>query len=227
MDAKKVGMFIAQLRKEKGITQKELADILHVSDKTISRWETGKGYPEVSIMRPISEFFEITITELLSGCHLSKEEYKEYSEDILESSLKKNKRRNVLEYILYGIIAIFLIIYMGLLTGDYNQSLEVLVVFISIITVVDQIKKKPFKIVCIIAIFVMFVLIGGMTIREEQYNKGKDLGYSLGMKLKEVENISITSVVFEYADEICPYEFGTNEWKGFMMGFQDGYTKNK
>ena len=45
MDAKQVGLFIQELRKEKGITQKELADILHVSDKTISRWETGKGYP--------------------------------------------------------------------------------------------------------------------------------------------------------------------------------------
>ena len=41
MDAKQVGLFIQELRKEKGITQKELADILHVSDKTISRWETG------------------------------------------------------------------------------------------------------------------------------------------------------------------------------------------
>ena len=48
MDATKCGAFIAKLRSERGMTQKELSEALNVSDKAISRWETGKGYPDVS-----------------------------------------------------------------------------------------------------------------------------------------------------------------------------------
>lgn len=227
MNAKQVGLFIQELRKEKGITQKELADALHVSDKTISRWETGKGYPEVSLMKSISDYFEITVTELLSGCRLSTAEYKEQSEDILVTSLSKNSKRHVLEYILYTIIALFLIAYIGLMTGDYNTSLEVLVAFVSILITADQIKKKRVKILIIILIFSMFVIVGGITIRKDQYQIGKELGYSLGVELHKMDIINSTNVVFEYADKICPYEYGTNEWKGFMMGFQDGFTENE
>lgn len=227
MDAKQVGLFIQELRKEKGITQKELADILHVSDKTISRWETGKGYPEVSLMKAISEYFEITVTELLSGCRLSTIEYKEHSEDILVTSLSKNRKRHILEYILYAIIALFLIIYIGLMTGNYNTSLEVLIVFVSILITADQIKKKRVKILIIILIFSVFVIVGGVTIRKDQYQIGKELGYSLGKELNKPDIINSTNEVFEYVDRICPYEYGTNEWKGFIMGFQDGFTENE
>lgn len=227
MDAKQVGLFIQELRKEKGITQKELADILHVSDKTISRWETGKGYPEVSLMKAISEYFEITVTELLSGCRLSTIEYKEHSEDILVTSLSKNRKRHILEYILYVIISLFLIIYIGLMTCNYNTSLEVLIVFVSILITADQIKKKRVKILIIILIFSVFVIVGGVTIRKDQYQIGKELGYSLGKELNKQDIINSTNVVFEYADRICPYEYGTNEWKGFIMGFQDGFTENE
>lgn len=227
MDAKQVGLFIQELRKEKGITQKELADILHVSDKTISRWETGKGYPEVSLMKAISEYFEITVTELLSGCRLSTIEYKEHSEDILVTSLSKNRKRHILKYILYAIIALFLIIYIGLMTGNYNTSLEVLTVFVSILITADQIKKKRVKILIIITIFSVFVIVGGVTIRKDQYQIGKELGYSLGKELNKQDIIKSTNVVFKYADRICPYEYGTNEWKGFVMGFQDGFAENE
>ena len=227
MNAKQVGLFMQELRKEKGITQKELADALHVSDKTISRWETGKGYPEVSLMKSISDYFEITVTELLSGCRLSTAEYKEQSEDILVTSLSKNSKRHVLEYILYTIIALFLIAYIGLMTGDYNTSLEVLVVFVSILITADQIKKKRVKILIIILIFSMFVIVGGITIRKDQYQIGKELGYSLGVELNKLDTINSTNVVYKYADIICPYEYGTSEWKGFMMGFQDGFTENE
>ena len=227
MYAKQVGLFIQELRKEKGITQKELTNALHVSDKTISRWETGKGYPEVSLMKAISEYFEITVTELLSGCRLSTIEYKEHSEDILVTSLSKNRKRHILEYILYAMIALVLIVYIGLMTGDYTTSLEVVVIFLSILFSADQIKNKRIKISTIILIFSIFVIVGGVTIRKDQYQIGKELGYSLGVELNKLEIINSTSVVCEYADKICPYEYGTNEWKGFMMGFQDGFAENK
>ena len=67
MDSQKVAAFMQTLRKEKGMTQKELADKICVSDKTISKWETAKGYPDISLLEPIAKIFGISITELISG----------------------------------------------------------------------------------------------------------------------------------------------------------------
>lgn len=83
MDQKKTGAFIARMRKEKGLTQAELADMLLISDKTISKWETGKGLPEVSLMLPLCEKLDITVNELLTGAKLSPVEYQKMRRRIL------------------------------------------------------------------------------------------------------------------------------------------------
>ena len=61
------GAVIKELREKNNLTQAELAEQLRVSDKTISKWETGKGYPDVSLLEPIAKVFGISITELISG----------------------------------------------------------------------------------------------------------------------------------------------------------------
>lgn len=76
MDTKKVGNLIAKLRKEKSLTQQELADLLGISSKTISKWETGNGLPDISFLKKISEVFNITIEELLEGSLNNKKEPK-------------------------------------------------------------------------------------------------------------------------------------------------------
>ncbi|MBR0366048.1 MAG: helix-turn-helix domain-containing protein [Clostridia bacterium] len=67
MDQYVTGAVIKELRKKNKLTQAELADILNVSDKTVSKWETAKGYPDISLLKPIAKAFGISITELLSG----------------------------------------------------------------------------------------------------------------------------------------------------------------
>ncbi len=67
MDIQKCGAFITLLRKEQGITQKQLAEQIGVTDKAISRWETGKGLPDASSLLALSERFGVTINELLRG----------------------------------------------------------------------------------------------------------------------------------------------------------------
>ena len=67
MDVKKSGKVISQVRKRKGLTQKQLAIKLGISDKTISKWEVGKGMPELSLMVPLCEILGITTDELLRG----------------------------------------------------------------------------------------------------------------------------------------------------------------
>lgn len=67
MEKKTVGAFIALLRKEKGMTQKELAELLNVSDKAVSRWERDESAPDISLLLPLADIFEVTCDELLCG----------------------------------------------------------------------------------------------------------------------------------------------------------------
>lgn len=65
IDKEKFGAFVAQLRKEKGLTQKEVAERLYVSDKAVSKWETGASIPDTALLIPLSELLGVTVTELL------------------------------------------------------------------------------------------------------------------------------------------------------------------
>ena len=67
MDKILVGKFISEQRKSKGLTQKELAEQLNVTDKAVSKWETGKGYPDIEILEKLSEIFCVSINDILSG----------------------------------------------------------------------------------------------------------------------------------------------------------------
>ena len=67
MDTVKIGKFLKDLRKEKGLTQSEVADHLYVSSKTISRWENGDGMPDINVLTEIADFYNITVDELLRG----------------------------------------------------------------------------------------------------------------------------------------------------------------
>ena len=67
MDQTRIGTFIAVLRKEKGLTQKELAEQIGISDKTVSKWETGNGMPDIAYLSPLCEVLDINVNELLSG----------------------------------------------------------------------------------------------------------------------------------------------------------------
>ncbi len=68
MDCSKTGKIIFELRKEKGMTQKQLADAINISDKTVSKWERGLGCPDVSLLGELSEVLEVNVEKLLEGC---------------------------------------------------------------------------------------------------------------------------------------------------------------
>ena len=67
MDKEKTGQLITRLRKDKGLTQKQLAEALNVTDKAVSKWERGLSFPDISMLEPISELLGISIMELLAG----------------------------------------------------------------------------------------------------------------------------------------------------------------
>lgn len=85
MDQIKTGKFIAKRRKEKGLTQFQLAEALCVTDRAVSKWETGRSLPDSSIMLALCDLLEITVTELLKGEKVLMENYnKEAEKEILE-----------------------------------------------------------------------------------------------------------------------------------------------
>ena len=83
-----IGKFIAELRKEHGFTQEQLGDKIGVTNKTISRWETGAYLPPADALLALSELFGVSINEILSGKRLSKEEYKEAAEENLRQTIE-------------------------------------------------------------------------------------------------------------------------------------------
>lgn len=108
MDAKITGCFIAQLRKELGLTQKELAEKLEVTDKAISRWETGKGLPDTSLLKPLAEIFGVSVGELLSGKRMDDSQIKNQADHIILESLSyeesQKKWKGILRYVFWGIL---------------------------------------------------------------------------------------------------------------------------
>ena len=89
MDQIKIGKFIADERKRKGYTQKQLSEKLAISDKTISKWERGNGFPEVSLLLPLCNELEITVNELLSGERLQAMDYKKKAEENMVNLVKE------------------------------------------------------------------------------------------------------------------------------------------
>ena len=83
MDQKKIGSFIAARRKDNNLTQNQLAEMLGITDKAVSKWETGKSMPDLSLFCPLCDLLHITLNELLSGEFISDENLKEKSNQIL------------------------------------------------------------------------------------------------------------------------------------------------
>lgn len=88
MDIIQIGKFIAELRKEQGFTQEQFGERIGVTNKTVSRWETGTYLPPADILLVMSEMFGVSINEILSGRRLSQEEYKEAAEENLTQTIK-------------------------------------------------------------------------------------------------------------------------------------------
>lgn len=113
LNQEKIGKFLSELRKEQGMTQQQLADTIGVSNKTISKWECGKGIPELSSILPLCQTLGINVNELLSGERLPEDGYSEKAEEnmmnlIQETEINKRKSNNSISIIFVTVIAVFL-----------------------------------------------------------------------------------------------------------------------
>ena len=116
MDQKKIGGFLKELRNEKGITQEQLAEELGVSNRTVSRWETGFNMPDISVLIEIADYFDVSIPEIINGERKSEmnEEVKEMAASI--ATYAEEERNVLLKKVRYisiaGLIGLFIWNYM-------------------------------------------------------------------------------------------------------------------
>ncbi|MBR1703204.1 MAG: helix-turn-helix domain-containing protein [Lachnospiraceae bacterium] len=127
MDQIKIGAFLKELRREKGITQEQLADELGVSGRTISRWETGSNMPDISLLVEIAEFFDVSIPEIIKGERKSenmREEVKEVAETMSDYANAEKARllKSMRNISINGFIALLIYLVLGE-TGAYDRNM--------------------------------------------------------------------------------------------------------
>ena len=110
MDMQKIGSFLAELRKEKNLTQDELGAQIGVTNKTISRWETGNYLPPVEMLQTLGDYFGVSINEILNGERISDGNYKDISEQNIKSALTKSdsviaKHRKIMNWVIAVVVA--------------------------------------------------------------------------------------------------------------------------
>lgn len=94
MNQEKIGKFIAECRKEKNLTQLQLAEKLNISNRAVSKWETGKSCPDVSIMMELCGILGINVNELLTGERIIMENYQKKAEENLVELQKQKEQAN-------------------------------------------------------------------------------------------------------------------------------------
>ncbi len=123
MDNNKTGRFIAERRKELGYNQKDLAEKLNITDKAVSKWETGRSSPDVSLLMPLAEILNVSVAEILNGEKINQEEISTASNEIIVKSLKKSKSKILL------IIILTLVLLIGIFASypiyQYTNSISV------------------------------------------------------------------------------------------------------
>lgn len=108
MDQKKTGLFLKTLRKEKNITQEVLAEALNVSSRTVSRWETGSNMPDISLLVELSEFYQVSIAEIIDGERKSEKMNQETKDTAIKmAEYSKNELNVEKRRIISGLLMIF------------------------------------------------------------------------------------------------------------------------
>ena len=163
MNQERIGAFIAKCRKNKKMTQSELAEKLGVTDKSIGNWENGRNMPDLSLFKPLCDELDITINELMSGEKISKEKYQEkFEENIVNtidySTKKINKYSNVIGILLviFGLFISLSAIMIFPSESSWGSIYSVfgIVLFVIGISKLTRSIKISIRLLLILAIFV-------------------------------------------------------------------------
>ncbi len=138
MDQKKIGCFLKELRKEKELTQEQLAEQFHVSDRTVSRWETGSNMPDLSVLVELAEFYQVEIKEIIDGERKSEkmnEEVKEVAVKMADYAQEQKGKLLIWVRLISLVGTIFMAIVLGLHSMDYEPGILSLIAYVLSIAV--------------------------------------------------------------------------------------------
>ena len=168
MNQEKIGKFISECRKDKKLTQSDLAEKLGVTDKSISNWENGRNMPDLSLFKPLCDILEISINDLISGEKVSKDKYEDKFEENLISTIDYTAKKIIEKN---NVIGLLLIIFGVLLSttaltifpseSSWGSVYSVLGAIISLIGVAKFTKKLSYgkRLICNFAYFALFVIM--------------------------------------------------------------------
>ena len=150
MNQEKIGKFIAECRKNKKLTQSELAEKLGVTDKSISNWENGRNMPDLSLFKSLCELLDISINDLISGEKLSKEIYQEKLEENIINTIDYTNKKVIAKNNYIGIILIIfgILIVITSMTiipseSSWGSIYSIFGSLISLVGVLELSKKLP------------------------------------------------------------------------------------
>ncbi len=166
MNQEKIGKFIADLRKEKELTQKELADKIGVTDRAVSKWENGRGMPDVSSLRTICDVLGISLNELLSGERIKEEDKINRLEENYISVIdsKKKLQNDVAGYLILKLVGLFLFFigYCFLDAEWFGVSVIIFFAFAFIMACSFKLVNSWNKVSKIIYLIVIFLITFGL-----------------------------------------------------------------
>ena len=168
MNQEKIGKFIASCRKQKNITQQELAEKLGVSDRTIGNWENGRNMPDLSLFKPLCKELDISLNDFLSGEKVAEGEYQERLEENIINTIdytnKKIENRNNyigLILIIFGVIIAITAVAIFPSESSWGSIYSVFGAIISLIGVSKFTKKLSYlkRLLCNFGYFLVFILV--------------------------------------------------------------------
>ena len=142
MDQIKIGRFIAERRKLQGLTQAQLAEKLNITDRAVSKWETGRSLPDATLMLALCEILGISVNELLSGEKVTMENNQEKNEQLLLEMAKEIERKNKTIWSTMWIIMI----------------VSMLALFAGLFAAAFFVPEGPWQLVVILAVVVVFLI---------------------------------------------------------------------
>ena len=153
MDQVRIGAFIKELRKEKGLTQEQLAESLNVSGRTVSRWETGVNMPDISLLVELAEFYDVSVPEVINGERKS-EKMEQEEIDVANkmaeyaNAEKENIIRSVRNQSLLGVIALVALVIIQIAIPAGNNE------------IIDRIRQYCQVLVYVSIVMICFVSTG-------------------------------------------------------------------
>lgn len=175
MDQIKIGRFIAECRRLQGLTQAQLAEKLNITDRAVSKWETGRSLPDAALMLALCEVLEISVNELLNGEKVTMENNQEKNEQLLLEMAKELEKKN--KTIWSSMWALMIVSITALLAGVLAAAL--------------CIPEGPWQLVVIVAVVVLFLIPCFFALKLEVSvgaYKCKNCGYEIVPTYREALN---------------------------------------